>query len=436
MSFSHKRVLFYCDQYYPVRLGEGTYQYNRRIDNFGLLRAFAALTKAWLSSLRHSPARQAHQIIERPLLFYIETVNQRNAAKKLLHQLNSEEVLLVKNEALNQADLDVDKDLPQVHLNLARVYFAAVIYLPVAIRIGQLLRRKYRHKVAATHVYSNLAVFLAAVASWNRILKRYTPKSVVVMNDHNLFPLALLLASKRANCMSYYIQHASVSPVFPKLLADVALLEGSHAFDTYRSIGLLSKRVELVGIPRMDGHIGYHRRPLPSALRVGICTKLFYGQSLMRSLIEAVRKSGRTEKIVLRPHPGSTTSYLKELSLAYDLTISDSRKEDAATFLQSVDALISAESTILLEAALMRVGAIHFDDGSFFFPYDLYGYVRNEIVCDAVRTVAELGTAIDNLSDEKIEKSFGRCKYYDASIGSNRENDSTDLLVTYLRQSS
>ena len=63
---------------------------------------------------------------------------------------------------------------------------------------------------------------------YRRALRHYQPRAVVFANDHNDDARAMLLACRQLGIPTIYLQHASVSSLFPPLAFDLSLLEGRH----------------------------------------------------------------------------------------------------------------------------------------------------------------------------------------------------------------
>jgi hypothetical protein len=223
--------------------------------------------------------------------------------------------------------------------------------------------------------------------------------------------------------------------VFPKLLANTALLEGQHALDTYTRLGNLAQVVKLVGIPRLDGAIGFHGDgPIPDRVTVGFCLKTFYTPQQVDGVLAAIRASNRVNRIVVRPHPGSPKRFWESILEKYPGDVSDSRQEDAVTFLRSIDVLVSGESTIVLEAALMKMPSIHFDDGSFFFPFDMYGLVGHGVAYQSVNNPGVLTAVIDSLDKQRVKACFLNGEYYCSTINTRAENRSVEILLQFYHE--
>jgi hypothetical protein len=278
-------------------------------------------------------------------------------------------------------------------------------------------------KINKADILISLSLMLASIKLFEHYIERVKCKKVIVTNDHSICPLSFLLAAKNKGVRSYYIQHASISEAFPKLLPDVALLEGQQSLDFYNKIGNYSKEIRLIGIPRMDGVLGY-RNKYDKCRIVGVCLKSHYPSELIKSIIAEVRAIKSVTKIILRPHPGDPVDLFKSLD-DDDIDFSDARKERPVEFIKKIDVLISGESSIILEAALMRIRTLYIDDKC--LPFDLYGYVKYGITTFV--NMQDIKKTIESTSFENIQKSYDCCKYYCDTINTVDENRSNDLLT-------
>jgi hypothetical protein len=158
-------------------------------------------------------------------------------------------------------------------------------------------------------------------------------------------------------------------------------------------------------------------------LTVGFCIKPCYSEILINDVVKSVRSSPKVTEIILRPHPGYPDSYYESIN-KYNSEISDSRKEISSSFLKRVDILISGESSIILEAAMMRVKSIYIDDK--FSPFDLYGFIKNGVTEFA--EVENIAHSIDNILFSEVQKNFINSKYYCDTINTINENKSKELI--------
>jgi hypothetical protein len=427
MVHSAAKQLFYFSQFFKVKLGEGLYRYDKEKEFLPFLRSVVALlvlsTRDWFSMQNSSDATPLHA----KHIVYIDTLNQRNALNALMDRLNKSEVQVIVYEGLSRTPFGFP-GMSNLCMPLRKLYGLALLLLFQSYFLAKPLLKKFAGRVNSSHVYFNLALFRAAVIIFDQYIKRLKPTTITVVNDHNLFPLALLYSAKRNGVTSVYIQHAAVSEVFPKLLVDVALLEGRHALDIYDRIGNYSRTVKLVGIPRLDGFIGFRNSWKKAGLIVGVCLKAYYPSALIEGLIKGIRQSSSVSKIVLRPHPGSSISFWNQVEML-QLSVSDSRTENSVAFLKTVDIVISGESTILLEAALGKIPTIYFDDKM--VPFDLCGYSRNGIITSVIGGFEEIAGAIEKITESEIQRCFDNCKYYCDTLGTTKENKSVESLVNF-----
>lgn len=420
--FRNAKTLFYLNQYFVIRLGEKVYKYNSKLEIFYVFRAFITLlyNSLKLISLKKNDVinKKYKQIV------YVETINQKNAIIDVFNTMDDKkETLFILN---NQLKID---GFDSVYFNTRKQSLLSLLYFLKAVSISKKYIRNNKKKINGTHVLVNLSLLLAS----NKILTKYLKKTecnkIILTNDHNLIPISLLLVSKKMNVTSYYIQHASVSPAFPKLLPDVALLEGQQALDIYAKIGNLSKKVDLVGIARLDGFLGFNKNNITEELIVGFCLKPFYSKEITNSIIQTVLSIKKVKKIILRPHPGDDINFYNHFLTSDYIEISNSKIERPHDYLKKVDVIISGESSIVLEAVLMKIKTYYIDDKVACF--DLYGYIKNGITT-FVENVELLTQHIEQLEESEIEQQYNNAKYYCSTVNTEYENHSKELILRKL----
>src|SRR5690606_33507240 len=85
----------------------------------------------------------------------------------------------------------------------------------------------YRYRISLILGYYYVALFL---------IKLTKPERLWLSNDHTYVNVAFLYASKKLRVKSFYLQHASVSDMFPPLNFDLAFLDGKIALNIYSKI--------------------------------------------------------------------------------------------------------------------------------------------------------------------------------------------------------
>lgn len=420
--YRNAKTIFYFNQYFVIRLGEKLYKYNAKIENFCLLRALFTLvfyTAKQLSKSYDNSINKKYKYI-----VFVETLNQKNAILDLFDFMQNQknEVLFIVNNGIKVTDFD------NFQFNNKKNFFLGVFYLPKAYLISRKYVKSKKEVINKVHVLVNLSLFLSSIKIFNNYLDKAASQKVILTNDHNLQPLALLLSAKRKYIKSYYIQHASVSSAFPKLLPDVSLLEGQQAIDIYKKIGNYSKVIKLVGIARLDGLLAYKSNLKTQNITVGFCLKPYYSIELIKEIIVSIQNSNVVSKIILRPHPGNSEEFYISLK-QFNIDISNAKKERSHEFIKRIDVMVSGESSIILEASLMKIKTLYIDDKM--AQLDLYGFVKNGITT-FVKNSSEITQALDTISYAEIDEKYQNCKYYCSTVNTDYENKSKELILKYL----
>ena len=144
---------------------------------------------------------------------------------------------------------------------------------------------------------------------------------VVVANDQYLRTRLVPYVCDFIGIKSVYIQHASVSLDFPRLIFNYALLEGRDSLDKYFKIGKIDSEVFLLGSPKepkLDEICTKDR-----VCNIGICFGLIDDVSKVEKLIQEVLKSYDCSNIFLRPHPReSREDFIHEMISKYNIGFS------------------------------------------------------------------------------------------------------------------
>jgi len=420
--FVNAQKLFYFHQYFVIRLGEKTYVYQPEKDSFPIVRALLSLVLHALKGLLQKSKKFPKDKHYRHLV-YLETINQKNAVVDVFAQANREEFLfVVQNDVVMP---EFENQLFPSH----SLFCKALLYFPKAVLLSRKYRDAQKGVINGAHILVNFSLFLASVDWFATCLQNVQCEKIILTNDHNLQPLALLYAARKARVKSYYIQHASVSEAFPKLLPDVALLEGQQAVDTYKKIGNLSRTTKLVGIARMDGLLNSKTITKNQDRVVGLCLKPYYSKELIENLIAKIQQSEAVGKIILRPHPGNSQAFYDFLE-GFNVTISNAKTQRPHEFIRQLDVMISGESSILLEAALMKVKTLYIDDKVARF--DLYGFVKNGIT-EVLPSLEDLPSVLSRPDlAEHLEDYYQNCQYYCSTVNTQHENKSKELILKSL----
>lgn len=251
-------------------------------------------------------------------------------------------------------------------------------------------------------------------------------KLAIVSSDHSMRTRVVAYAAKSCGTKSVYIQHASVTTDFPKLVFDYAFLEGNDALVKYKKIGNIVSDIFLLGSLKLGRDIKLNKNT--TVEKIGVCIDLISDLSIVNELIVELLKHFSSINIILRPHPRDERwDLIRNLQVKHNINVSYSNKVDVVHFLEKVDCIISAESNIHLEATLMNIIPIYYSFLSHKnFTKDVYGFIANKLIKYIANDIQELNIIINNL---KIKKSNirNRAKYYDASIGTQFDANTSML---------
>ncbi|WP_276496164.1 hypothetical protein [Pontibacter litorisediminis] len=259
-----------------------------------------------------------------------------------------------------------------------------------------------------------------------RKLRRYKPKAIIFANDHNADARAMLLAAKSLGVKTVYIQHASVSTMFPPLQFDLNLLEGQDALDKYKRCGPVEGKVELIGMPKADAYVPY-RNTNRTIKTIGLGCNLMDDLSEVSKLVVAISEALPDLHIVLRPHPRDTRNFEKFRSIGPKISLSDSRTTPTFEYLRQIDVQVSGNSGIHLEAVLLNVWSIFYDFNPSHKLEDYYGFIQRGLI-DAAVTPTNLVQLLEAQRQAKPDV-FEKAKYYNATVGTPYDGRSSTLAL-------
>lgn len=217
---------------------------------------------------------------------------------------------------------------------------------------------------------------------FHRILRRTRPDYVITANDHNPANRSLLAVAHYLGIKTVYLQHASVSPLFPALRVDYAFLDGRCALDTYRECEknqpathrkVPTPKVLLTGqkkhLVRTDSN---------KSKAIGVALNLLDNRIAAIQLVKDLAEAG--QELRVRWHPGQSEMDIRQYITAFGnmsrVAVSNPKTETVSDYLAQISWLIAGNSSIHLEAALAGVRPIYFELTPTDIP-DYYGYVMH-----------------------------------------------------------
>ncbi len=267
-------------------------------------------------------------------------------------------------------------------------------------------------------------------------LKILKPKTIVFANDHSFYARSLVMSAEGMNIPCFYIQHSAITEIFPPIISSFALLEGKDSINKYYPNGYSKDNVFLIGSPKFDKHYRYINKNL-FVKKLGICSTLSMKKEQVLGLVQQIKNKYDSIEIIFRPHPSEIIKgFYQENESFYQVSISNSLKEDSFYFLRNVDAIISGNSSILLEASMMNVFPIFWNDDQSVAKYnddpaDKYGFIKNGLAvsCDSILDI------IDCLEKVKIKKPDVRtnASYYIENINTDWDCQSADYAAAIIK---
>ena len=182
-------------------------------------------------SLKKTP-RLSSEIRPR-FLVYAGTINQMNALDSTIDSLrvSGESVVAVaKKGFVNTAERRV-----RYQSYSFGVTDEAKAVLLMLIRGRKLYKslKKIQTQAVDWH-FNRFCQVYVYLAYFYDLLKGMRPEFVVTANDHNVPNRCILAVAHRLGIKTVYMQHASVSDLFPALRVNYAFLDGQAALDIYR----------------------------------------------------------------------------------------------------------------------------------------------------------------------------------------------------------
>ena len=258
--------------------------------------------------------------------------------------------------------------------------------------------------------YTNLVFFISTLL---KLSSEDKLRLVILSNDHNNPNRCLRLACEILNIKTLYIQHASVSTLFPPLQYDYALLDGKVAYDAYKNC--LSNLPNTPTYP-VSVFLSGQKKSVSNQgdkawkiFDIGVAVNTLDEFEFLEELVKKANKYGLS--VLVRTHPGQSKAFLYKLALitvTNNIEWCDPHEDSLSYFFNSIDCLIAANSSIHLEAALADTATLYYEFNKNIALPDYYAYVKNGLA---------YALNIENML-ESINKGKQRCNsiYYKEAV--------------------
>lgn len=381
---------------------------------------------------RSSPVGSPGQV---DVLVYAGSLNQMHSLNPTVDALRKRDmsVLAIANPAIIKGGSSAGRYVP---CRLGVLAELKGILLLMVRGWSLYWKLKSEHPAAIDAYFNSFCRVYGYLVYFHWLLARANPKFVVTANDHNASNRCMLAVAHYLGIKTVYMQHASVSKLFPALRVDYAFLDGEFALETYRACEPNQPnwpRHAPVPTVFLSGQKKtLLRKVVDHPSDVGIAINTLDKPGVAIALVDAIVERGFT--VCLRWHPGqaigATSRYIEAYSNSQSVRLSDPKVEDVVTFLSGLSCLVAGNSSIHLEASILGVRSIYFDAAEGDTP-DYYGYVRNGLVAQA-NSQADLLDKITSNDAEPPNPEIDSIRYYSATVGTSWFSREGDLVAESL----
>lgn len=328
-------------------------------------------------------------------------------------------------------------------LSLSPLLLFVVLALTLA-RLPRLLIRSIG-KESARPFRFYLDVFLACyfyVPYFFELLERSRVETVFVSNDHTPANRSLMAVCQHLGIKTVYMQHASVSTLFPPLEFDYVFLDGGTALDIYREIAQRAPSSH-DKFKECSVFLNGQKKPVPLNFSINAdeptCGIGFSHLDSEDFILDVTQRLADVfAHTVVRLHPShrkeSASSIERGIaSLDGRVTLSKGRQEPVAQFIASIDVFFGTESSLHLEVASAGCRCFRIvcqgEETS-----DYYGYLEKGL-CTRVDIKALDASILNTLEQTELEQEAVRG--FNASYGTvwfGREGELTVKTVEALNE--
>ncbi|MGD1869795.1 MAG: hypothetical protein ACFB0F_09865 [Neomegalonema sp.] len=289
---------------------------------------------------------------------------------------------------------------------------------------------------AATRKQSSRAIhgLFVDILAMREAISRLQPDLVLLSNDHLVLPRTMVLVARHSGVPTAYVQHASVSDVFPRLSFDYAFLDGRTSAEVYASCaGNHSPNTILHKVPAV--FLSGVQRPVeteiePDRKTIGVTVNNVDNIDAILACCDALLAANLC--LVMRWHPRQKSERVAKirswLSAHPGVLVSDPSVSNVAEFFSQSAIVLGGDSTILLEAAIAGRLPLYFRSGDA-LPHDYYGYVERGIVreCETTDEILETVRSGWRPSSEALRQ-------MSATFGTNWQGREGELLACALHR--
>lgn len=370
-----------------------------------------------------------------PVDFFVfaGTANQIGALDGTVAALNDKDynVLEVRPKGVVVSS---DDKRPYVNFSLTTSDVLKSLFLLMRNGPSLYMRLKNKKSIATSWYLNEFLKVYTYLVYFHRALKFSRPKFVITSNDHIPASRSLLAVARHFSIKTVYMQHASVSALFPALCVDYAFLDGQCAWDAYKKCesnhpGLGINRSKPVVI--LSGQKKKLQTVSEHSDVIGLALNALDDIGMAVRFVNFLVNKGK--EVCVRWHPGlnahQVSLCIKSLSIGSGVRLSAPGVEPVADFLAGINWLVAGNSSIHLEAALVGVLPIYYEISPSGVS-DYYGYVKNGLArkaCD-YNDVIKVVDAASSENSQNVEA----IRYYSATYLTEWDGREGELVASHL----
>lgn len=379
-----------------------------------------------------------HSNLKRPAKFFVfaSTANQMSSLDETIESMKQrgENLVAVGNPRLLTRQ-DQGKGYVPYRLTPTDAVRSMVLFAVRGFNLYRLLRT--RHPVTLKWYFADFCSVYIWLAYFYKVLSQVKPEFVITANDHNVPNRCLLAVAHYMAIKTVYLQHASVSTIFPALRVNYAFLDGQCALNTYRQCEPNQPDTSWnAPIPKviLSGQKKHLKRSDNSnKTLVGVALNALDNAKNGIEFINGLADNGL--HVRLRWHPSQTERdtalYREAFSASKHVSLSDPRQEPISEFMDRIGWLIAGNSSIHLEAAVAGVMPIYYELTPADQP-DYYGYLKHGL-CQPAASVMEVLELVRNTRYNHSPKTEA-VRYYSSTYLTEWESREGELVAECLHR--
>lgn len=301
---------------------------------------------------------------------------------------------------------------------------------------GPFLYRELKklHPNAANWWFSDFCLIYVYLVYFQRILSKARPRFVIIANDHSTINRCILAIAHNLEVETVYLQHASVSTLFPALRVNYAFLDGQCALDIYKKNERNQPNFERQ-VPIPDIFLSGQKKLIINS-RKKVSKNLGVALNPLDDIEAAIDFINQLADIgydvIIRWHPGQVQDDIKKINNIFQtnskVILNNPKNSHIGEFLSCINWLIAGNSSIHLEAALMSIPSIYYELTPSSIP-DYYGYVKNGLAIK-VNSIDEINSLVKE--NVNIPDSTDSIRYYSSTYQTVWEGQEGELVAEIL----